>query len=139
MSFELHKQLATDTFSLMDYELSSVLLMNDKRYPWVILVPRVADIKDIHELNSEEQKRLMEEISLASKALMKIFKPEKINVAALGNIVPQLHVHVIARQLDDETWPSPVWGIGQAKPYSLEEQEELKIKLVTVLSQEGTY
>lgn len=115
--FFLADQLKRDTIPVVELRLSTLLLMNDKRYPWVILVPRVANAEELFDLNRAEQSFLMEEISVTSKALSLISQPEKINVGAIGNMVRQLHVHVIARFQTDMTWPAPVWGIGKAQPY----------------------
>lgn len=91
--------------------------MNDRRYPWVILVPAVPDISEIHQLDADQRHHLMEEVVAVSQALTDLFQPDKINVGALGNLVPQLHIHVIARFRSDSTWPDPVWGRGSAEAY----------------------
>lgn len=114
--FVLHEQLAKDTIPLMAWSLCEVLLMNDKTYPWLILVPRVPAICEIYQLNLTQQQQLVAEINAASKALLNC-QPDKLNVAALGNVVPQLHIHVIARFKDDPAWPKPVWGMMPVKPY----------------------
>lgn len=121
MTFALHPQLDADTADVTAWPLSAVRLMNDARYPWLILVPRRAGIEGIHELEAGDRPALMDEITRASNALKAIYTPERLNVAALGNMVPQLHVHVIARQTDDPAWPGPVWGKGAAEPYGEEE------------------
>lgn len=118
--FELHPQLATDTQPLAHLPLCDLLLMDDANHPWLILVPRVPDMVEIVDLPDDAQARLMAEVAIASRALQAAFKPDKINVAALGNMVPQLHVHVIARFRDDIAWPRPVWGTADAQPYSAE-------------------
>lgn len=115
--FELHERLAADTAFVADLGLSRALLMNDARWPWLILVPQRAGITEIHQLGEDERGQLMEEITQASMALEHLYAPDKINVGALGNMVPQLHVHVIARTRDDPAWPGPVWGHGLAVPY----------------------
>lgn len=117
MTFVLHERLASDTVPVCDLPLSSVLLMNDGRWPWIILVPRRPDAIELHGLSEADQQQLMREIATASRALTHLFKPDKINVGALGNMVAQLHVHVIARTRDDPAWPGPVWGVGTARPY----------------------
>lgn len=116
--FELHPQLLADTHFIHDFELSRALLMDDARYAWLILVPRRADMRDWIDLPHAEQHRLLDEIELCSHALRAIARPDKLNVAALGNMVPQLHVHVVARHAGDAAWPKPVWGIGERVPYS---------------------
>ena len=87
--------------------------MNDRRYPWLILVPRYNGLSEIHDLRDKDQSTLISEVTAATRALEKLFQPKKINVAALGNMVSQLHVHVIARFEEDEAWPNPVWSIGK--------------------------
>jgi diadenosine tetraphosphate (Ap4A) HIT family hydrolase len=117
MTFKLHHQLAADTARVCDLPLSTVLLMNDARFPWLILVPRQTDVREIADLGARERGTLMEEIALVSNVLREVAPCDKLNVAALGNLVPQLHVHVVARVEGDAAWPKPVWGSGQAKPY----------------------
>lgn len=108
--FVLNERLAADTITLADWPLCRVLLMNDAGYPWLILVPRQAGLTEIHQLSAGDRSTLIEEIARASRALESKFEPDKINVGALGNLVPQLHVHVIARFRSDPAWPGPVWG-----------------------------
>lgn len=115
--FDLHPQLAADTFEVGRLELCRVLLMNDVRFPWLILVPQRAGLVELIDLRIGEHHRLADEIRAASLALREVFQPDKLNVAALGNQVPQLHVHVIARFRADPAWPRPVWGVGPAPPY----------------------
>jgi diadenosine tetraphosphate (Ap4A) HIT family hydrolase len=116
--YALHHQLAADTTLVKDLELCSCLLMEDARYAWLILVPRVADLRELHEVPRALRETLFNEIETTSKALQKITDAHKLNVAALGNQVPQLHVHIIARQTDDAAWPGPVWGVGSAEVYT---------------------
>jgi diadenosine tetraphosphate (Ap4A) HIT family hydrolase len=110
-TFILHPQLAKDTLLIGDWPLCRLLRMNDQSYPWLILVPKRADIREIIDLREEDQHLLMTEISAVSRALRQVHAPDKINVAALGNVVPQLHVHVIARFTSDPAWPRPIWGV----------------------------
>lgn len=117
MTWTLHPQLAADTAFVAALELCDVLLMNDANYPWLILVPRVAGMRDVIDLDEAAQLQLMREIATVSQALKSLYTPHKLNVAALGNQVEQLHVHVIARQKDDAAWPTPVWGRVPARPY----------------------
>ena len=91
--------------------------MNDRRFPWVLLVPARTGAREIHDLGEGDRAVLVEEISRTGAALQKLFTPDKINVGAIGNIVPQLHVHVVARHLGDAAWPAPVWGFGTSEPY----------------------
>jgi len=117
MSFELHPRLAADTTLVLRWSLSCVLLMNDRRWPWLILVPEQPDLSELHDLSPADRTTLMEEIAHASAALKQTTQAEKINVGALGNLVPQLHVHVVARRCDDPAWPGPIWGVGKPEPY----------------------
>lgn len=116
-AFQLDPQLEKDTILITDWHLCQVRLMNDSRYPWVILIPKVQGIVEIHELADEQQKLLLGESMRLSKALDQLFSPHKLNVAALGNMVRQLHVHHIVRFEDDASFPKPVWGVGDALPY----------------------
>jgi diadenosine tetraphosphate (Ap4A) HIT family hydrolase len=115
--FVLHERLAADTIMLADWPLCRVLLMNDQSYPWLILVPRRPGLKEFHEVAAGDKLPLLEEIDRASRALQSSFAPDKINVGALGNLVAQLHIHVIARFTTDPAWPGPVWGARPAVPY----------------------
>ena len=112
MPFTLHERLAADCEHLADLPLCSALLMRDHRFPWLILVPRLDALRDFHDLPAVHAPMLFAEIALASRMLQTLFAAEKINVAALGNQVPQLHIHVIARYADDVAWPGPVWNAG---------------------------
>jgi diadenosine tetraphosphate (Ap4A) HIT family hydrolase len=118
MTFTLHPQLQADTARVAELGLCSLLLMNDARFPWCILVPRIAGAREVHTLRSEEQASLWAEVAHVAGVLEAAFDAHKINIAALGNLVPQLHVHVIARHANDAAWPSPVWGYGTPTPYS---------------------
>lgn len=109
--WSLNRQLEQDTINIGDLPLSRVLVVNDANYPWLMLVPRRVDAKDLIDLNEVEQSQLMSEINRVARALQDITKPDKLNIAALGNVVPQLHVHVIARRTSDPAWPRPVWGV----------------------------
>ena len=116
-NFILHEQLAKDTIHLLNWPLSQVLLVNDQQYPWLILVPRVPAICELYQLEFSQQQQLLQEINWASKALLQHCQPDKLNIAALGNVVPQLHIHVVARFRVDSAWPKPIWGAVAAKPY----------------------
>jgi diadenosine tetraphosphate (Ap4A) HIT family hydrolase len=116
--FELHPRLAADTAFVADWTLCRVLVMNDARYPWLILVPRRANATEIFDLNPADREMLMAEVALASERLKHLSKAAKINVGALGNLVPQLHIHIVARNPGDAAWPGPVWGHGRAVPYA---------------------
>ena len=123
--FILHPRLEADTAFVADWTLSRVLLMNDTRYAWLVLVPRKANLVELHELPAGDRAVLIEEIARASEKLKAFSKAAKINVGALGNLVPQLHVHVVARKPDDFAWPGPVWGQGVAKPYEAGARKDL--------------
>ena len=116
-AFQLHPRLAADCFDIGALALCQVLLMNDARYPWCILVPRLPELRDFHDVPRADRTQLFDEIDATSRALVQLVAPYKLNVAALGNQVPQLHIHVIARTTSDAAWPSPVWGSGAAVAY----------------------
>lgn len=120
-AWHLDPQLADDTAPIAELALCELRLMDDANHPWLILVPRVADAVEITDLAPEQLALLTAEIDAASRMLLRLFKPDKLNVAALGNLVPQLHVHVIARFRNDIAWPRPVWGAANARPYSPEQ------------------
>ena len=115
--FILDARLETDTVYIADGELSQFRLMNDARYPWLVLVPKVAGACEWIDLPLQQQQALLSEINIAAKVLREYFPCEKINIGALGNIVRQLHVHVISRTSEDEAWPGPVWGQGKVQAY----------------------
>lgn len=114
--WSLHPQLAADTAPVDDLALSRLLVMNDADYPWLILVPRRADARDMIDLGGE-QALLMDEISMVSQALKDQTRCDKLNVAAIGNVVPQLHIHIVARRIGDRLWPKPVWGATAGRRY----------------------
>ena len=116
-AFELDARLAADTHAVGELELSRVLLMDDARFPWLILVPRRAGMRELIDLPRDEQHVLLDEIDRCATVLRDLEQPDKLNVAALGNVVAQLHVHVIARTRQDAAWPRPVWGIGARIAY----------------------
>lgn len=116
--FKLHPQLEQDTLCVGELSLCKILLMDDRRFLWLILIPKRKNIKEIIELTQEEALLLMGEVCLVSNILKEFKNPDKLNVAALGNMVPQLHIHVIARFISDAAWPQSVWGIGSAEPYA---------------------
>jgi diadenosine tetraphosphate (Ap4A) HIT family hydrolase len=124
-TWELDAQLTRDTFAVGDLLLSRVLLMDDANYPWLMLVPRRAGAVELTDLDEADQIQLMAEIALASGALRAAAPCDKLNVAAIGNVVPQLHVHVVARSRDDPVWPKPVWGQLPARAYDSETRDRL--------------
>lgn len=125
-SFELHPRLKADTYPLGKLSLCLVLLMNDKRFPWIILVPQRHNLTELHDLNETDTHQLLMEIQGISKQMKFLIAPDKINVAAIGNIVKQLHIHIVARNETDAAWPKPVWGVGDAIEYTPSEFAALK-------------
>ncbi len=120
MIFALDPRLAADTLFVSDLALSRLLLMNDARYPWLILVPRRENLREIVDLDAADRATLIEEIALVSRFVQSLPDVDKINVGALGNVVAQLHVHVVGRAAGDPAWPGPVWGAGAAERYAPE-------------------
>ena len=119
---------------MTDLPLCRVLLMRDARYPWLILVPAKPDLRELHDLEAADGRQLIEEVCQASRALERLFEPDKINVGALGNMVPQLHIHVVARRLGDSAWPGPVWGQGVAVSYAPAALAETRGRFVEALT-----
>jgi diadenosine tetraphosphate (Ap4A) HIT family hydrolase len=117
MSFVLDERLAADTIEIGDLDLSRLLLMNDRRYVWLVLAPRHANLSELIDLDARDRAVLVEEIAAVSQALVDHPGVDKINVGALGNIVRQLHVHVVGRRIGDAAWPGPVWGAGSPQRY----------------------
>jgi diadenosine tetraphosphate (Ap4A) HIT family hydrolase len=126
-NFQLHPQLQKDCFVLGQFELCQVLLMNDSQFPWFILVPQREKIREIYELTDAEQITLIRESSYLAKKLAEIFNADKLNIAAIGNIVPQLHLHHVVRYENDKAWATPVWGQFAAVPYT-EQQRVLLLE-----------
>ncbi|MFM1703781.1 HIT domain-containing protein [Aeromonas salmonicida] len=115
--FELHTRLQADTQLLGDLRLCRVLLAKDSQYPWLILVPRVDNLREIHHLAPAQQQQLMQESCAVATLMEQALSPDKINIGALGNLVPQLHLHHVARFTTDKAWPGPIWGAHPALPY----------------------
>ncbi|MBM3601397.1 MAG: HIT family protein [Alphaproteobacteria bacterium] len=138
-SFVLHEKLAADTSTVGRLKLSRCLLMNDRTYPWLILVPERADIREIHQLARDDRNLLMDEIVRAQQALEQLYKPDKLNVAALGNAVPQLHVHVIARFKSDPAGMRPVWGVVPVQQYPAEMLTETQGRIADALARSGPF
>jgi diadenosine tetraphosphate (Ap4A) HIT family hydrolase len=127
--FVLHPQLEKDSELVTELMLCSVRIINDINYPWLILVPKVDNISDVIDLSDVQQRMLWQESALVSRALKYLFTPDKLNVAALGNMVPQLHLHHIVRYKDDVSWPKPIWGQVPSKAYS-DKQLSKQIELI---------
>lgn len=128
--YALDPRLADDTHPLATLDLCEVRLMDDANYPWLVLVPRVANARELIDLDADQRRQLTDEIDIAARAIRDVFRPFKLNVAALGNLVPQLHVHVIGRNEDDPAWPAPVWGRVAARPYTPEQLIERIARLL---------
>ncbi|MBF0380743.1 MAG: HIT domain-containing protein [Magnetococcales bacterium] len=126
---QLHPALAKDCIFVEELDVCKVLLMNDKQYPWLILVPDRPDLKDFDDIKNVDIPHVHSEMKKAAEVLRTLFKPTKINVASLGNMVPQLHIHVIARFNNDPAWPNPIWGHNLPIPYDQDMLGELLIKL----------
>jgi len=133
MSFAIDPRLAADTHAIGALPFSELLLMDDARFPWVILVPRIAGARELIDLDEGDQRLLLGEIDHVARALETLLHPDKLNIAALGNVVPQLHVHVIARFTSDAAWPNPVWGRGERVAYGGRERAARIAMLRTAL------
>lgn len=127
--FELHTRLEQDCFHVGDFEVSRLLLMNDSRYPWFVLVPMRVGVTEIFQLSEGDQQQLIRESSRLAERLMASFQPDKLNIAAIGNLVPQLHVHHVVRYTSDSAWPAPVWGRLPALPYASAELDTVLARL----------
>ncbi|MCL8487787.1 MULTISPECIES: HIT family protein [Bradyrhizobium] len=123
-AWSLHPQLAKDTIDIGDLPLSRVLVIKDANYPWLLLVPRREGAVEIIDLDEVAQAQLMTEITRVSRAVKEITKCDKLNVAALGNMVPQLHIHIVARRTGDVAWPRPVWGVAPPLPHDAQEVQQ---------------
>ncbi|MGL6258029.1 HIT family protein [Vibrio sp. WXL210] len=134
MNFELHPQLVADTSVIGHFPLCIALLHRDSAVPWIILVPRRNHLKELHHLPMKEQQQFLLESQAVSQALEATFRPDKLNLGALGNMVPQLHFHHIARFKDDVAWPGPIWGNTPGEFRSQTEQQAMLIRLQNVLS-----
>ncbi|GAL14482.1 diadenosine tetraphosphate (Ap4A) hydrolase and other HIT family hydrolases [Vibrio astriarenae] len=134
MSFELHPQLVKDTNLIGQFPLCVALLHKDNAVPWIILVPKRENLSELHHLPMKEQQQFLLESQAVSQALEATFQPDKLNFGALGNMVPQLHIHHIARFKDDIAWPGPVWGNTQGEFREESEQAKLLTRIQNVLS-----
>lgn len=132
--FKLDSRLENDSVFLTDLKLSQVRLHKNAAFPWVMLVPKRNDVVEILDLKDDDQDTLWDEILFVSNVMKRLFKPKKLNVANLGNVVPQLHVHVIARFEEDKAWPGPVWNSGVKRDYELEEAEKIVKQLQAALA-----
>ena len=134
--FVLDSRLAQDSLVMGDFPLCRLLLMNDRQYPWFILVPKREEVSELFQLDQGDQQLLWQETTLLAETLKDTLAADKMNIATLGNMVGQLHMHVIVRRKDDVAWPAPVWGKHPAQPYSPEEVQAMRDKLRLVLSEQ---
>ncbi len=135
--YALHPQLADETVPVCDLDLCRVLLSKDANYPWLVLSPRRDGLRDLHDLNDADGIAVLDEIRRCSQVLVDLYRPDKMNVAALGNQVPQLHIHIIARFTADPAWPGPVWGRVPAAAYDDAARDALISRLRAALGQNG--
>lgn len=133
MIFQLHPRLKQDSIKIGHLGLSQLLLINDSHYPWFVLVPERSDITEIYQLSTSDQQQLQHDSSLLSETLAHIFKADKMNIAAIGNLVPQLHIHHIVRYKNDIAWPAPVWGKYDAEPYTEKQVKAILIQIQNAL------
>lgn len=126
---ELHPRLAQDCIAFGEFDLCTLLLLDDANYPWFILLPNRTDISELHQLDKPDQQQFLSESMHFSRCLEQVYQPDKINIATLGNVVPQLHVHHIARFHDDPSWPAPVWGRFEAVAYTEDAIDETRQRL----------
>ncbi|WP_095163216.1 HIT domain-containing protein [Pseudomonas sp. Irchel 3F5] len=131
--FVLDQRLQQDTLCLGDFPLCRLLLSKDGNYPWFILVPRRTDISELFQLDDSDQQQLWKETTALAQILKDTFAADKMNVATLGNVVSQLHMHVIVRRRTDPTWPAPVWGNKPAIEYSPQQLADIRLRLAEVL------
>lgn len=131
--FQLHPLLARDGVLVGRLSLCRLLLHNERRYPWLVLVPERPGLRELDELDEADAAALWQDLRRVSQVVRTLFQPDKLNVAALGNVAPQLHVHVIVRYQEDDAWPRPVWGVHPALPYEVTALEERLICLRTAL------
>lgn len=132
MAFNLHPDLSRDGIYLGSFSLCQLLLINDSAYPWFVLVPQRENIRDTIDLTQADYEMLWSESRALSTAIMNLFEGEKLNVAALGNITPQLHLHHVVRLAADAAWPGPIWGVQPMQAYSDQQIEEIKLQFASV-------
>ncbi len=133
-TFSLDARLASDCLVIGDFPLTRMLLMNNASYPWVILVPRQHGMEEIFQLTEADQQQLLKEAAYVAEKLKDVFSADKMNVGALGNIVRQLHMHIVVRKEGDPAWPGPVWGHGEAVPYTDTQVQDIQKRLRTVFT-----
>lgn len=131
LTFLLNSKLQADSFLLGQLNLSSLLLINDQQFPWFVLVPRVPEITEIYQLSDNQRAEFWQESALLSKVIMQQFAGDKLNLAAIGNLVPQLHLHHVVRFKNDICWPAPIWGKVAMKSYSHEQVAKIQHQMAT--------
>jgi len=136
MTFQLHPRLQQDSIEIGKFSLSKFLLINDSQYPWFILVPEKIDITEIYQLSEKDQQQLQKESSLVAKKLASLYNADKMNIAAIGNMVPQLHIHHVVRYKNDIAWPAPIWGKFDTVPYSAAQLDKIKKQIIIVFKDE---
>ncbi|MDP3009307.1 MAG: HIT domain-containing protein [Methylococcales bacterium] len=124
MNFQLHPRLQQDCITIGRFELCRLLMMNDSQYPWFILVPEISNLTELYQLDNTQREMLMEESCYLAENLVELFQADKMNIANIGNMVAQLHIHHIVRYQTDSAWPAPVWGKFAAVPYTDAQREE---------------
>ncbi len=132
MTFQLHPRLAQDCFKIGSLGLCELLMMNDSQYPWLILVPR-REAREIYQLNALDRQTLLDESCLIAETLQNLYQPDKLNIAAIGNLVPQLHIHHVARYQTDKAWPAPIWGKLPPCPYEEQTAQQTILKIQQAL------
>jgi len=137
LSFEIDSRLDKDSIKVGSFELCQLLLMNDRQYPWFVLVPKRENISEIYQLSNSDQQSLWNESRILSKLIMNIFNGDKLNTAAIGNIVNQLHLHHVVRYKSDPCWPNPIWGQLPMKPYKDNQIDEILARLKGTLNETG--
>ncbi|WP_035572256.1 HIT domain-containing protein [Halomonas halocynthiae] len=133
-SFTPDARLVADSHLVAELPLCQLRMMNDQRYVWLILIPRYADIHEVYELSAADQRQLWQEGTLLGQAIKQHFAGDKLNIATLGNVVSQLHLHVVLRHQRDPAWPGPVWGHSPAEPYTNTRQSEMRRQLLTLIN-----
>lgn len=129
----LDERLEADTFPVTELPLCRVLLMDDARFTWVVLVPRQPNVSEVFELSADDQTQLWREAGALADAMKEGFEGDKMNIATLGNVVSQLHIHIIVRHHSDAAWPGPVWGVGEPISYDLEHQGDVRDRLLALI------
>ncbi len=136
VDFKLDSRLENDTVQIASWPLCEVLLMNDAQYPWLILVPRVAEVTELYHLSEAQRQQFDSESLSLGQSLMQAFSGDKLNIAALGNVVSQLHIHHVVRFEGDPTWPAPIWGKLPAQAYNTDERQATLLKLNSIIDKD---